>query len=326
MVNSMLDTLIAKAGGLHLAVKAMVKHFHNAYKGHGIKELPDAFKRLIEKLQEDGTTEDRARSGRPPRITEEQVRHCLTYFKKGVGTGRKQWYGFTSIEHAAVECPEIAAVLAETGVHIDTLWGRMRDLQMQEHKHGFRKITIRVKPSLTPDIRQERLRKAAEWSRMSLEDLMCVFWIDEKQEYMLDKAYKCYAPDDAESYSVESHSPLGKAKKLKYIACVNAVLGPVYIALISGSSDFDSGFMVRTCVPSRRHVHPPTPLNPGPPCRFHDGQHVWHVILVNPQNVEPLLRSALAYALISLALLLGAAMTCPALLQREAPSPIKEDT
>jgi hypothetical protein len=272
--------LVDSVQDLNQAINGMVTHFEEANEGHDIAKLKPAFKRLIDKLRTDGSYMDRARTGRPPRITDAQVRRCVHYFKRGVGTEREKWWGFTSIEHAAFECPEIAAVLAETKVSVDTLWGRMKDLQMKEHGHGFRRITIRTKPALSPEVKQERREKAAEWAQMSLEDLMCVFWIDEKQEYVRDKAYKCYAPDDATSYTLESTAPLGKCNKLKYIACVNAVLGPVYIALISGTSEFDSSFTVRTCIPSLGYEH--TSTSPPPPCHFHHGQHHADVILVNP--------------------------------------------
>ena len=99
-----------------------------------------------------------------------------------------------SIDHAAMECPEIAAVLAGSRVGVVTSWARMRDLQYEEHKHGSRKITIRIKAALTPKVKQEMLEKAVVWARMSFDDFMCVFWVDEKQEYVVDKACKCYAP------------------------------------------------------------------------------------------------------------------------------------
>ena len=266
MLKSMMFCLLAGIPDLNKAIKGFVTHFNNENEDHDIRQPTSAFKRLVKKLLQGGSYEDCPRTGRPPNITEDQVRHCVSSFKKGVNTGRKDWYGFTGIEHAAVECPEIKAVLDETKVTVDTLWGRMKDLQLKEHGHGFRKITIRVKPKLSAEVKEERQKKAEEWSRMSLKDLMCVFWIDEKQEYMLDKSYTCYAGDDAASFSVESNTPLGKAKKLKYIACVNAVLGPVYVALISGTSAFDSGFAVRTHVPSLRYKHTAMATSPPSPC------------------------------------------------------------
>jgi hypothetical protein len=189
MLKSMMFCLLAGIPDLNKAIKGFVTHFNNENEDHDIRQPTSAFKRLVKKLLQGGSYEDCPRTGRPPNITEDQVRHCVSSFKKGVNTGRKDWYGFTGIEHAAVECPEIKAVLDETKVTVDTLWGRMKDLQLKEHGHGFRKITIRVKPKLSAEVKEERQKKAEEWSRMSLKDLMCVFWIDEKQEYMLDKSH-----------------------------------------------------------------------------------------------------------------------------------------
>ena len=74
---------------------------------------------------------------------------------------------------------------------------------------------------------------------------------------MSNSSYECYADDDDSSYTVESHNALGKSAKIKYIACVNAIMGPVCFAIITGTTGYDSGYTVRTSLPPLRYSHPP---------------------------------------------------------------------
>lgn len=98
--------LLAGIPDIKKAIKGFVDHFNTENEDHDIRQPVPAFEGLIKKLLKDGSYEDRPRTGRPPRISEDQVRRCVSYFKKGVNTGPKDWYGFTGIEHAAVECPK----------------------------------------------------------------------------------------------------------------------------------------------------------------------------------------------------------------------------
>lgn len=189
-------------------------------------------------------------TGRPASISEEMVEQCVQLFKQGVNPGTDQWYGYSSIEHALMENTQMHTILRNSGVTLDTLWRRMKATQHRLHGKGFNKITIHVRPQLSEEVKEERLKKAEEWSCYTLEELSRVFWIDEKQLFVQNGQYKCYAMEGMKSKIVESSQGLSKGKKLKYIACVNAVLGPVYIAFLSGTSDFTSGFKVRTPVPS----------------------------------------------------------------------------
>lgn len=246
----MLTSLMAYAPSPLTAFKRMEKDFEHEAEVHGIKRPRRMLQNLYKRVVETGNWVDRPRSGRPEKLTEDQVRLCVIAFKQGVGNKRHEdWCGYTSIEHAAAVCTIIQRVLRDSRVTVDTMWERMCVTQLRDYGKKFTKINIIVKPALRDEIKKERLSVAREWCAWSADDFDDIFWIDEKTEYHKCTRYECYAGDDDVSYAVESHSTLGKAKKLKYIACVNAVLGPVYFKLISGASDYDSGFKVRTCVP-----------------------------------------------------------------------------
>jgi hypothetical protein len=234
--------------------KAMADLFNEAEPGHDCKHPALLFQNLYKRVVDTGDWVDRPRTGAPPKLSDEQALKCCVYFKKGrdgVSFNRKKkWRGYRSIEQAARLCPVIIDTLKQTGVCVATLWKRMKEVQLREFGCCFKKIHIRVKPALKKDVKRERLSKAKIWQTWDMGKFACIFWIDEKHEYMAHTGYSCYGPDDAESYCVESHDVLGRAKKIKYIACVNGMIGPVYFALVSGTSGFDSGFMVRTHIPA----------------------------------------------------------------------------
>lgn len=246
-VKVMLGVLMGYAPSPAAAFKRMAEEFNASCEGHGVKRLRRMLENLYERVMETGSWVDRPRTGRPQKLNKDQVLLCIAVFKRGVGNRRHQdWYGYTSIEHAALVCVTIQRVLDDSGVTVDTLWTRMTAAQKREIGKPFRKINIKVRPALRDDVKLERLEIARIWSKWALEDFEDIFFIDEKTENMKCIGYSCYADDDDDSYTVESHSTLGKCKRLKYIACVNAKLGPVLIKLISVTSDFDSGFTVRT--------------------------------------------------------------------------------
>lgn len=276
----MLEQLMTYAPSPSVAFKQMAAEFERVCEGHDVKRPRRMLENLYARVKETGTWADRPRSGRPQQLTEDQVSLCIVVFKRGVGNRRDQnWYGYTSIEHAALLSPLIQRVLDASGVSVDTLWTRMCAAQMREHGKPFRKINIKVRPALRDDVKAERLEIARLWCRWELDDFKDIFWIDEKTEYVKNISYACYADDGEDSYMVESHSSLGTCKKLKYIACVNAVLGPVYFKLISGTSDFDSGFAVRTYVPLPRHFHPAVRRAALRPHEFDHAQQRGHVRL-----------------------------------------------
>jgi hypothetical protein len=233
------------------AFRKMVEAFNKRVPGHSVRCPLALFKNLHAKVIETGKTCDRPRSGRPSTLNNAQVKKCVAVFKRGVGKlGSKDWYGYSSIDHAAGTNPTIIGVLEKSKVSVNTLWRRMKIYQREQFGAGFKRICIRTKPALAVDVKLERLEFAKKYVNEPLEFWASVFWLDEKQEIIGFPRYHCYARDGQDSFTVEAEKPLGKrCPKLRYIACVNALLGPVFFKLLSGTTDYDSGYTVRTCVP-----------------------------------------------------------------------------
>lgn len=204
------------------------------------------FKTQIEKLEKEGHLEPAPLPGRSKKVTDLEVAMCVAAFKRGQGNTRRTWYGYTSLAHAARECATIVQVLEKADVTQKTLWSRMVTEQVSQTGKGFNKITVRVKHFLSAKVKRKRLEAAKDWITWDAKKLERVIWIDEKQEYIGVSSYRCYAPDGQDSYSIVAHEKLSQAKKVKYIAAVNAHLGPVYFELVSGTSEWKSNFKART--------------------------------------------------------------------------------
>lgn len=232
--------------------KHMVEDFKAVARSGEISYNPTTlrknFQSLIGRLMLTGSPDDAPRSGRRPKVDTPRIAECVMAFKAGVGDPNNPdlWYGFTSISDAAQLSVNIARVMKETGIGLRQLWRRMNAYQLATCGRKFRKITIRVRYQLSLEVKAERLMKARIWARWTLAELFSIFWLDEKQEVMKNIKYRCYAPDDLDSYAVETTTTLsGNYKKLKYVAVVNAWLGPVYFRLISGTTDLNNRFKVR---------------------------------------------------------------------------------
>ena len=66
--------------------KEMAAAFEILHPGHGVANVERTmFERLFEKVCATGEICDRPKSGRPGLVTDEQVRMCNMYFKRGIG-------------------------------------------------------------------------------------------------------------------------------------------------------------------------------------------------------------------------------------------------
>jgi hypothetical protein len=236
------------------AIEAGFRELHEA---QGPKAMDKWLKSVYAQALETGSPMPTYGGGRPHKLTEQQVRKCLVLFKAGVkGDSKESWYGYTSIQHAANVCLGIRRVLDQAEVTVDTLWRRMKEQQRKEFGKKFNKISIWQKPTLTDVHKQQRLDTATRWATWDLDFLKRIVWIDEKTEHLFQCNYRCYAPDDMQSYAVAAPYKLRDNSKIRYLAGVSAYIGPAYIDLISGTTGFDSAFTVRTCIPAAGHHHP----------------------------------------------------------------------
>ena len=147
---------------------------------------------------------------------------------------------------------EMARILDRTDVVKATLWRRMQQRHLERYGKKLRKISIRLRPVLKPEVKAKRVEKANDWlgQDKGKQWLRRVVWIDEKQEDLrCGGSYRCYAPHDMKSFQREDLDNLPKKFKVKYEAAVSAVLGPVYFNFISGTTGKPKKYKARTLVP-----------------------------------------------------------------------------
>lgn len=96
--------------------------FNKEFDTHDVN-IPEKFaKNPCDKVLKHGELIDRPRTGRPPVLSDQQVKECIELFKQGVAREDGMWYGFTSLQHAVTECAGIRRIWEESHVTIDQLW------------------------------------------------------------------------------------------------------------------------------------------------------------------------------------------------------------
>ena len=252
---------------------------------------------------------DAARPGAARQLSEENVDKAIELFLAGNGNEGDEWWGYTSIGHAVADNEEIAAILVEDGVSVQTLWRRMQMRSIETEGKPLKKINIKLKPVLKEDVKQERVDAANLWLEWGLEKLKNVVWIDEKQEYLSPGGtYRCYAPRKMKSFQRADLNDFSSKDRIKYEAAVNARLGPIYLSFITGTTGMPKRFKVRTIVPAPADPHA-TLSAAQCPSLVYAIQLAAGIFAANAQYVETKLCCKLADPLVALNLLCVCAIT-----------------
>jgi hypothetical protein len=208
----------------------------------------------LAKLEEQGTTEDLPRSGRPPALNDTQldlaIRHFLGgYYVEGEKpTDSKQWFGFTSIAQAMLHaCPnsdKLRTMWLQSGLELRGFWDAMC---RRKGPRGFNEIWIEYHKGMDKDTKKERVDKCKVWANMPTEELESIVFMDEKPLWLCGAyTFRCYAPDGMQDIEREGQLLTRDNWKLKWLSAVNAKLGGIYFEQISGSMGFETPYMVRT--------------------------------------------------------------------------------
>jgi hypothetical protein len=220
-------------------------------------------KDAVKRLTADQGLQNKPHPGRPRLVSDDAAYECVRAFERGVGTfdydiRNGHWYGFTSIDDAAENCPLIRATLARFNCIPETLWSAMTASKMR-HGETWNKISIQVKPALSQETKDKRVEVAKQWDECSTDDIVTWVFLDEKKAVMKSFVHRCYAPPGRRSFQVEAHESLSEMFRTKvcYIGAVCAACGgAVYFEATSGTTGLYTGYRVRTSVPSPRNNHP----------------------------------------------------------------------
>lgn len=206
-------------------------------------------KSVLKRLNVTGSLEDAPRSGRPRQISEGETEEACKLFLAGLEP-EPNFIGFTSIKHALRECSELQRIKLKCNLTTRGLWKAMKKHRLKSAKCPFKRIVLTFKGRLEEANRAERLKVAEEWLKCGRQDLLRFVFLDEKTEYFkVQGSYCCYAPDHLDSDTRESPVPLKKGAKVKWLAAVCGLVGPVFFALTTGTKGLHSHYQVCTFIP-----------------------------------------------------------------------------
>ena len=203
----------------------------------------------LERLENTGSFEDAERSGRPPTISEDESREACELFLAGIQT-EPYFIGYTSLKHALIGCDKLLAIKVKHNLTLKGLWKAMKTQRRKDELPPFKKIVLTFKSPLEEVDHEERLKVAEDWLKRGCQALLRFVFIDEKTEYVkVQGSYSCYAPDGEESSTRESPVPLQKGAKVKWLAAVSGLTGPVFFGLTTGTKGYLSHYQVGFFVP-----------------------------------------------------------------------------
>jgi hypothetical protein len=170
--------------------------------------------------------------GRKEKITEPQVKRAIRLLWEGYTVNGLQRY-YSSIRDAATQCAGIRKILDDTGITKEHLLQRMKALDSR-----VRKTMQRIKRVLTDANKKQRCDDSRALLQWAVERLYQVFWVDAATIQIIPKDHMVYAPPGApnvvEDPRLPSHSR--KVPKLKFYICINAILGPVALEFVTGTT------------------------------------------------------------------------------------------
>lgn len=201
------------------------------------------------RLNDDGSIDGHAQlSGRKPRLSEEQVAKCHAEATNWFAAGRSGPYG--SMKELIATNPTVEAIVAAANVTPETL-----SRQIKKHFPHFTYGNVGTKDPLTADHLRERVEACNRNLRLSLRRLHLMVWVDSKSMILVIKGRRGWIDTSVCDYEVRRRPPQVGSKiiNLKYYIAVNALLGPVWLALTTGTPGVTAARPGHTYKVSSRH-------------------------------------------------------------------------
>lgn len=193
-------------------------------------------------LQERGSLLD-IQHGRTSTIPPEEAERAAWLFWGGYVAEGVHVYP-TSIRDGLNNIPALEALRRRWGVSPATMLAHMKKAEPR-----LKKRTEELRIQYTQAEKLARLHRAIELKRGFCTRMHRIFWIDESHIYIVPKGQRVYAPPEA-SLVLEDERlerDFRKVIKLRFYCVVNAVLGPVYMKFVTGTTGLKTGYKVRSC-------------------------------------------------------------------------------
>lgn len=175
--------------------------------------------------------------GRPRAVSNAEAAVAVKALWDGYESEGQQCF-YTSIEAACKGSAQLAVVLERHGITSRTLLTAMKRVEPR-----LRRQLLVVKRPHSPDNRRERMRCCEKLGTWSLSRLWRTCWIDAATIWVVPKNMKVFAPPGAHMVQTDPRHPhhTSKIRKLRFYICINALLGPVALRFITGTTDLEGG-------------------------------------------------------------------------------------
>lgn len=183
--------------------------------------------------------------GRRSRMDEELAHECFGLIERGYETAQHEQRYFRSMRHALQMCPRLKQILGDTHLTQQQMLRRIKAACPELARRTLRFVRL-----LGADTKRQRNAYAARMLQMVVSTpngpnatalrryLARFMWIDSKVVYVVPRDCLVYAPANADLYIEDHRLPRSKSqiRKINYYAVVNAVLGPVYFKVVTGTT------------------------------------------------------------------------------------------
>lgn len=225
---------------------------------HTVVDLRGFANRWVSRFETTGSVDELPHIGAHLKLPDDVARECVSQLLAGydttvtepvyVGQGPRRrlvsrrtivvhrWY--SSLKDAIRRNKYVREVMQEYHISECTLWRRLQHVApglKRRHLHPKKGLS-----AINMKARVELCQKLLEMGRDEMVHYLSrCFFIDSKTFYVCPESVWVYAPPGAEMTVTDPRLPASKyaTRKIVYYAVVNAILGPVYVELVTGTSE-----------------------------------------------------------------------------------------
>lgn len=178
--------------------------------------------------------------GRPAKLKPEEAERAVEVLWRGFKALGQQRY-YRTIEQAVHRSAELSAMCKKHEITPRTLLTHMMAVEPRCRRRL--QAVKRLHTAENARQRREACQKLLGWP---IDYLRRTFWIDAATIYIVPKSMKVLAPPGAQLVLTDDRLPThsSKLQKLRFYICINAILGPVAIKFVTGTSEAEGDWLV----------------------------------------------------------------------------------
>jgi len=214
-------------------ISPAVALFNSMYPNHG-KSTPSRFINEAWALYTSTfSLHTQHNQGRPRAVSDEEAAAAVQILWDGYQADGVLRY-YTSIEAACEHSKPLAAMVKEHKCTPRTLLSAMQRVEPK-----CRSQVQVVKRPHSEENRRQRQRACEQLGDWSISRLQRTCWIDAATIWVVPKDMKVFAPPGALLVTTDPRHPTHSSKvcKMRFYICVNALVGPVALRFITGTTD-----------------------------------------------------------------------------------------